>query len=96
MYELIKKRLGWIIILIIILLLFAVHNNLDAQVFTLIGMNGEKALNYNHYNNGVEMCIGEEKVIFVYGNQAFGFKDGGFQAITITGDTLEITIKRKQ
>ena len=31
MYELIKKRLGWIIILIIILLLFAVHNNLEAQ-----------------------------------------------------------------
>ena len=31
MYDTIKKRLGWIIILIIILLLFAVHNNLEAQ-----------------------------------------------------------------
>ncbi len=31
MYELIKKRLGWIIILIIILLLFAVHDSLESQ-----------------------------------------------------------------
>jgi len=35
MYESIKKRLGWIIILIIILLLFAVHNNISGQVIYL-------------------------------------------------------------
>jgi len=50
-------------------------------------------INYSVYNNGKDISIGEERILFIYGNEAFGFKDGGFQAITVTGDTLEIVIK---
>jgi len=55
----------------------------------------DNALNYTYFENGKELSIGETPILFVYGNEAFGFKDGGFQVIAATGDTLFITLKKK-
>ena len=111
MYESIKKRLGWIIILIIILLLFAVHNNLEAQVFLPIHQPDEQDIpgdTYSNdysvmkseyyaevYRNGVELMMDTTKIAFIYGSKPFNLKNGGFKIMTATGDTVEIQIKRK-
>jgi len=55
----------------------------------------EDALNYSYYDNGKQLSIGDEPILYIFGKGAFGFKDGGLQAIAANGDTLYITIKKK-
>lgn len=95
MYELIKKRMWWILFLLAIALVIGITNNLDGQiVFNPIITTDQ--LTYDIYENGVELKVGEALIAFIYGNEPFGFKDNGFQIILVTGDTLEIKLRGKQ
>lgn len=77
-------------------LVFGINNNLDGQAIPkpTIDMNID-SLSYKVYRNGTELKFGKVLVAFIYGDNPFGFKGDGFQIIIITGDTLEIKLKRK-
>jgi len=70
----------WLIFIMVLFFFIALINKCEAQVpFVPIGMNNDYPdVSYSIYGNGKDISIGEEKVLFIYGNEMFGFKDGGF------------------
>ena len=86
-------RLWWFLFLIAVCFLVLV--TAKAQVVYVPIQQEEPEIFVDVYNNGVELMSDTTKIAFIYGDKPFGFKDGGFQVITVTGDTILIQIKRR-
>jgi len=58
-------------------------------------INGQN-INFNVYANGIEFRDGEIPLAFIYGDDMRGWRDAGYNIITMTGDTLYIKIKENK